>query len=178
MTRAGRPHSGRPVAFWARKRWLRKAARYNSSRLDGAFDKFFTLFVAFNRLYLHTAEISGRPDPGDRAMATQLFPQAIGHELLWQKIVRDGGIDDVQTLARLIGPNGPFFLIFSADRHTPDPEKNDDLYRVRCNMFHGRKGFETRQLQLLPPCLRCLMRIVVAGLEEIGDWRYEKCRAV
>lgn len=89
-------------------------------------------------------------------MATQLFPQAIGHELLWQKLVRDGGIADVQTLARLIGPEGPFFLIFSADRDTPDPEKNADLrrrlldesprvaveavleylYRVRCNMFH------------------------------------------
>lgn len=171
------------------ERWLRKAARYDSSQLDGAFDKFFTLFVAFNKLYFHTALVSGQPDQGDRAMATRLFPQAIGHELLWQKLVTEGGIADVQTLARLIGPDGSFFLISSADPDTPDLERNANLhrrllsesprvaveavleylYQVRCNMFHGRKGFETRQLQLLRPCLRCLEHIVVAGLERTSS---------
>lgn len=175
------------------ERWLGKAALCNPNRLDGAFDKFFTLFVAFNRLYLHTAQIAGQharqSDPGDRAMATQLFPQAIGHEILWQKLVKGRGIADVQTLAELIGPNGPFFVTFSAHRDTPEPEKDADLrrrlldvspriaveavleylYGVRCNMFHGRKGFQPRQLELLRPCLRCLERIVVAGLGRIDD---------
>ncbi len=177
------------------ERWLRKAAQYKSSRLDGAFDKFFTLFVAFNRLYVHAVQIAGyhagQRDPGDRAMATQLFPQAIGHEILWQKLVKGKGIADVQTLAKLIGPDGPFFVTFSARRNTPQPEMDanlrrrllDDspriaveavleyLYGVRCNMFHGRKGLEPRQLELLRPCLRCLERIVV--LLRILFWKEE-----
>ena len=161
---------------------------YDPAQLEDAFDKFFTLFVAYNRLYFHTAQVSGRAERRDRLKATRLFPEVIGHEFLWQKLTEGVGTADVQTLVRLIGPSGSFFLISGADPDTPDANRNADLgrrlnsrshrvaieavleylYQVRCNMFHGSKGFEARQLQLLQPCLRCLERIVMAGLERIG----------
>jgi hypothetical protein len=30
-------------------------------------------------------------------MATELFPQAIGHEILWQRLIKGRGKADVQT---------------------------------------------------------------------------------
>ena len=34
--------------------WLQKANNIDSSNLQGAFDKFFTLYVVYNRLYVET----------------------------------------------------------------------------------------------------------------------------
>lgn len=171
------------------QRWLQKAALYNPSHLEDAFDKFFTLFAVFNRLYFRAAQVCGERHRGDRQMATRLFPQVVGHEFLWQKLTADGGTADIQTLQSLIGPGGSFFLISGEDPDAPDPQRNADLrqrlgsrsqriaveavleylYQVRCNMFHGNKGFEARQLRLLQPCLRCLERIIAAGLERLDD---------
>ena len=37
------------------ERWLRKAEEYRSDDLQDCFDRFFTLFVAYNRLYAELA---------------------------------------------------------------------------------------------------------------------------
>src|SRR5437016_5354896 len=80
------------------QRWLQKAASYDPAKLEDAFDKFFTLFVAFNRLYFHAAQVSGQAERGDRRMATRLFPGVIGHEFLWERLTEGVGGDDIQTL--------------------------------------------------------------------------------
>jgi hypothetical protein len=151
--------------------------------LQDAFDQFFTLFVAFNRLYSYTAQVAGQGNAGDRRMATRLFAEIVGHQTLLRAITSDGGAD-IELLRQLIEPNGSFFLISGPNPDIPDTERNADLhrrlgnvsacvaaeavleylYQVRCNMFHGSKGFEDRQLQLLQPCLRVLRRVVDAGL--------------
>jgi hypothetical protein len=171
------------------RHWLEKAAQYDATRLEDAFDKFFTLFVAFNRLYFYAAQVAGQPNVGDRRMATRLFPEVVGHDLLWQRLTDNGGEADIRTLQGLIGPDGSFFLISrDADPDANDPERDNELrrllgskshrvvveavlefvYQVRCNMFHGAKGFENRQLQLLQPCLWCLDRVIAVGLEKVS----------
>ena len=43
-----------PSSAWTRafcERWLMKAAEYDENTLIDVFDKFFSTFVAFNRLY-------------------------------------------------------------------------------------------------------------------------------
>ena len=41
------------------------------------------------------------------------------------------------------------------------------LYFVRCNMFHGSKDFEHRQLEIVRPASRCLERVIRAGLDKL-----------
>jgi hypothetical protein len=170
------------------ERWLQKATVYDTAQLQDAFDKFFTLFVAFNRLYFHTAQVAGRDGTReDRRNATRFFPKVVGHQRIFQAIMSDDG-KDLQIMRQLIGPEGSFFLI-AADRDTPHSVQNDDLYRrlgndspcivvealleyiyqVRCNMFHGEKSFEDQQLILLLPCLRSLERVIRAGFDFLAE---------
>ncbi len=169
------------------KHWLQKAKNYDShapnSELQDAFDKFFTLFVAFNRLYLYTAVVAQQPKAREWRKVQRIFPEIVGHDRLWRAVNRPQN-GDVDTLRRLIGPNGSFWLISGDDPNRPDQAANDDLhrrlgnqsscvaleallqylYKVRCNMFHGTKGFHHEQLQILEPCNRCLERILSEGM--------------
>lgn len=166
------------------QRWLNKAARYDDRTLDGAFDKFFSLFVAFNRLYSHISATSGRVVKGDRRQATEAFASIIGTDRLLEALLRNGGEVDLRTMRELIRPGGRFYLISDGTTDQPNVIRNEDLYRrlddrsdsikvraaleyvylVRCNMFHGSKDFDRAQLEIIQPATRCLARIIEAGL--------------
>lgn len=166
------------------ERWLQKAAHYDDQTLDGAFDKFFSVFVAFNRLYSHVCLRSGRVIKGDRNQATRGFVSIVGSQRLLAALGDSGGPQDLTTLADLIAPGGPFYLISDGITDQPDVSRNREvhqrlqspsaatratavleyLYLVRCNMFHGSKDFDNRQLQIIQPATRCLERIVRSGL--------------
>ncbi len=165
-------------------RWLAKAEQYDERSLDGAFDRFFSAFVAFNRLYSHVNQHKDRPVEGDKKKATSRFASVIGADHLWGALRADGRENDMLTLANLIVPGGGFYLISLRSEDQPDLEGDkklvDDLrgedprgkiealleylYQVRCNMFHGDKDFDHRQLELLRPATRCLECVVRAGL--------------
>jgi len=166
------------------RRWLEKASRCDDQTLDGAFDKFFSAFVAFNRLYSHVSVHSGRVIKGDRKQATDGFANVVGSQRLLTALAENGGAADLATLRELIRPDGPFYLISDGTTDQPDATRNralherlndpsastkvkailEYLYLVRCNMFHGSKDFDNSQLQIIQPATRCLIRIVEAGL--------------
>lgn len=170
------------------KHWLVKAENYVPSQLQDAFDKFFTLFVAFNRLYVYTAIVANQPNAREWRKVQRIFPEIIGHEILWRALTSPPN-DDLALMRDLIGPNGYFFLISGADANTPNQEANSDLhrrlgdqsacvavealleylYKVRCNMFHGTKAYHIEQLQLLEPCNRYLARIISTALDSLED---------
>ena len=170
------------------ERWLAKAALCDSTSVDGAFDRFFSLFVAFNRLYSDLAAHSGRH--GDRWQATTGFLRNVGTAELHRALEAGGG-HDLRILAGLIGPNGGFYVAAQQNADAPDMGRNqrlyaslrrgspfqrvkaalDYLYLVRCNMFHGHKDFDYAQLQIIQPSARCLERVVRAGLEKLGAIR-------
>jgi len=169
------------------ERWLEKASDYDDSSLDGAFDRFFSLFVAFSRLYSHFAVRSGCTYEGDRRQATACFARAMGEGDLAPALEADGGRDDMRTLADLIAPGGGFYVASKRNAGGPDPDRNRllnsalcrgnasqrvmgllcYLYLVRCNMFHGHKDFDNAQLRIIQPSARCLERIVRAGLDKV-----------
>jgi hypothetical protein len=143
------------------RRWLEKASLYDDQTLDGAFDKFFSVFVAFNRLYSHVSLHSGQVIKGDQRQATDAFASTVGSRQLLTALGNNGGAADLATLAELIRPGGSFYLISDGTRDQPDLTRNRDLhqrlndssaatkvkavleylYLVRCNMFHGSEGF-------------------------------------
>lgn len=171
-------------------RWISKARLYNSRSLEDAFDRYFSLFVAFNRLYSHLNRHAAHPTTGDRAQATSGFLSALGARRLLLAVEGNGGAADIELLRRLIDPTaGEFFLISDTRHDLPDSLKNQELfdnlgaqssttranavltylYLVRCNMFHGAKDFERRQLRIIEPATRVLQRVVGAGLAFVGE---------
>jgi len=167
------------------QRWVGKAPAYNDCSLDEAFDKFFSLFVAFNRLYSHMARSRGQPQAPDRTAATELFALAIGHEALHNALLEAD--DDVKDLRNLIRPDGPFYLISDRGQDEPNVKQNRQLYedlasansavamkavltflyQLRCNMFHGSKDFENQQLEIIRPANRVLDCVVREGLRKL-----------
>lgn len=56
-------------------RWHRKADDYDAQHLGGAFDRFFTLFVVYNRLYAQaTFELARQPGSGVHIDPNGFFP--------------------------------------------------------------------------------------------------------
>lgn len=169
------------------RRWLEKAARYDDSTLEGAFDKFFSLFVAFNRLYSYVNRHAAQPAKEDQGQAITGFSKALGARRLLDVLTGGNGAADIHVLRDLIGPCGEFFLISEGGHGSPDILKNQRLfenldstsrstqvnavltylYLVRCNMFHGAKDFEHRQLRIIRPSVRVLERVVRAGLSAV-----------
>lgn len=172
------------------QRWISKARRYeNESSLDQAFDKFFTLFVVFNRQYSLAAYKVGHNHRIERDDATISFPEWVGNDRIWMTLNTETGSKDMDDLRQLVRPDGPFFLYLRRPTRSPDNERNRDLYerlgqtepvvavpavmeylyQVRCNIFHGSKVFEERQLQILIPAIRCLERIINLGMARLQD---------
>ena len=169
------------------RRWLEKAAQYDDSTLEGAFDKFFSLFVAFNRLYSYVNRHAAQPAKEDRGQAITVFSKALGARRLLDALTSGNGAADIHVLRDLIGPCGEFFLISESGRGSSDTIENwrlfenlnstsrceqvnavlTYLYLVRCNMFHGAKDFEHRQLKIIRPSVRVLERVIRAGLSVV-----------
>lgn len=176
------------------ERWLRKAREYRSDNLQDCFDKFFTLFVAYNRLYAElTLSLArggvygfrGRSVP-DAFGAKCIVHQYLGTCSIWACFQNDQVCrNSIESIAHLI-EQGVFAI--KLDRLYGKPQRTEDLkllkalisnsemrkvhaildiiYSIRCNMFHGHKGFNEIQIQILTP--------VTALLEELSGLLYEK----
>ena len=175
--------------------WLNKAALclQHSTDIPVAFEKFFSLFVAFNIMYSHAAIRLQEPNTReDKKHATRTFALWVGHERILAKLVNPGTADDLTVLPSLILRDGPFFLFWKPNaRGVPerDMSKNrqlcqrlgsnqpvvraeailEYLYLVRCNIFHGTKALEASQNEILQPSIRCLEQIVELGMEKLTE---------
>ena len=108
-----------PSSVWTRRfceRWLEKAAAYDEYTLDGTFDKFFSVFVAFNRLYTHFNTCSPRPKRGDKQQATDGVLHAIGVDALFRALTNDCGDRDLHEILQLVGPGARFYLVSNTNR--------------------------------------------------------------
>jgi len=165
--------------------WKNRANGYSDDQ-NGCFDKFFTLFVVFNRLYAEATfelerrnEITlprNRPLP-DKKGATEYTLEMIGLNN-FNNMYETHLETQVETIAQLI-EDQVFSIQLSIPEGRSQPEKDrimlrnirstgktralailELIYKVRCNLFHGHKAFEPIQLNLLRPLNHILEHIV------------------
>lgn len=175
--------------------WRQKAAGYDWD-IRGAFDRFFTLYVVFNRLY---AEATFRLARQGKVRLQKRFPDSQGSQeytvqFVTARRLTDAWNDDPATKGALVEiaghlREGRFALKLDmvTGAHRPDADVDllariesrsrnkraqaglEALYAIRCNMFHGHKGFHPIQLELLLPALRLLestIGVLERALEE------------
>ena len=146
----------------------------------GCFDKFFTLYVVFNRLY---AEATFRLARRGSVTLKDRFPDAqAAQDYVLQycgavKLIEAWQNDQLTAcaLAEIVVHirKGQFALKLNMVTGTQQPEADrrllnamqsqdrnrrakaylEALYSIRCNMFHGHKGFAPIQVELLRPAL-------------------------
>lgn len=175
------------------ERWINKAEAYRSEDLEDLFDRFFTLFVAFNRIYSAAAEMrrDGLPPHlanklrGDRQEATAVMARLITQARFTDAIGRQPTIADACQAISMLLQDHRFFL--HSFRHIGRPDLARDtrladglracglmavlecLYQIRCNIFHGEKEFAPRQAELLIPANILLETIVSLSRETLRN---------
>ncbi len=181
------------------ERWRKKAKNYKKEELHQLFDKFFSLYVVYNALYVENfaylirkaiAEESGEYQnkfegdtfPDDKAATKYVIALLTSRGLLQSLEAYEPTREAINQIKMLIGkdnnfrfricvhpvsgehlPNEDDELSQSLNSHNSDHKAKAILkliYRTRCNMFHGRKGFEPVQRELLVPLSIILEKIV------------------
>ncbi len=177
-------------------RWISKANAYRSDNLEDLFDRFFTLFVAYNRLYSASAELyrttlDSRQEiifRGDRREATTVMARLIQQSRFADVVRRNPVIANSCTTISELLLNRQFFLHSARSTREPDHARDarvaeglqrhsilavlECLYQIRCNIFHGEKEFAPRQARLLVPAIALLEVIVQLGrnvLREVAN---------
>ena len=173
--------------------WRAKADGYTDGTLESAFDRFFTLFVIYNRLYAevafhlarkHQLKLNDRTSFPDRDAAINYVAQFIGAatviELFEANPESAAAIQSV--IALLSGPIEGHQFAVKLDMIHGNPQPDADLellnkfrshnrgerglgvleflYAVRCNLFHGHKGFEPVQIEIMRPANILLSHII------------------
>jgi hypothetical protein len=170
-------------------RWMAKARSYDEQDLGQSFDKFFTLYVVFNSLYAEATrclaergcvKVEKRDHFPDPEAAQEYVVQYLGARYLLREL--DNNSDTRAALEsikeKVCGGTFLFKLKMPTGEAQPDEDKDlcnrlistnnnaqasailETLYSVRCNMFHGRKGFDPIQQDLLTPLNTILERII------------------
>lgn len=185
--------------------WNRKAQKYGDQDLRQCFDKFFTLFVIYNRLYaeatfllvrrgivrLERRGLLGRINtfPDSRAAKDYIRTYLRNRNLIDQLEGDIQSNEAIRTVCRLI-EDEEFYIkldVMSGNRlreedlrllnslRSPNEAVKarailDFLYSIRCNMFHGHKGFNEIQVEILRPAIIILQKIVRLLWEKLsGD---------
>lgn len=171
-------------------RWNEKLNSYLSEDLKDIFDKFFTAFVIFNRIY-NVVEVVLN-ESGDLVKL-----KGLGLIDKKRKKVLDNQASTVciayylqneaaQIISDLATDINIFKQIIKSERFYIDlyygkPQKAKDLellhglnssdnfeqlkslllilYNLRCNLFHGEKGYYPDQTEILKPSINCLTKI-------------------
>ncbi len=163
--------------------WRGKAAACSMENINGAFDRFFTSYVAFNRLYVEATHRLARrgqvklrerfPDPQAAQDYVVQFCTATTLTGAWENSANAAAaLHEIADHLR----QGTFALKLDPVSGDPRPAKDHELltaleshsrnrkakavlealYAIRCNMFHGQKAFQLRQLALLRPAILLL----------------------
>jgi hypothetical protein len=170
-------------------KWLAKADRYGDANLEDLFDAFFTLFVVYNRLYAETTFVLAREGkitiderkPFPDAKAAKVY---VVKYLTANRLVADIDTDPdckaaLDSIIQLLD-NNTFSIKLDLIQGNPQPDLDlallrdlrsadaearsrailDVLYSMRCNMFHGHKGFSLVQATILRPATVLLRRVI------------------
>ena len=176
--------------------WLTKADRIQLSSLATYFDKFFTLYVAYNRLYAEVTftlsrnsqiNISNRTFFPDKKAATDYILQFMGAEDFISEITEDEpSFMALKEIIRLIREERFYIklnMITGNSQRECDIKLLEDLestnkcikgkailqtfYSIRCNMFHGHKGFNKIQIGILQPTIVLLRKTITIALDKL-----------
>lgn len=168
-------------------RWSTKARCYQDG-LQQCFDKFFTLYVLFNRLYTEATfrlgtrghiKMSDRQTFPDAKAAQEYVVKYVGARSLLEKLGSSPECQEALEQIRERVCEGSFSFKLGALTGDPQPDLDRDLckrltgassnakaravletlYALRCNMFHGRKGYHPDQLEILRPANVILARV-------------------
>jgi hypothetical protein len=152
------------------QRWLKKSKKYNGHSLANYFDEFFTLFVAYNILYGEVWRRSyGAKWVKDKKAATTDVVKFLSDSYVLLTLSEPRMKEHIDEIISQLAEN--FYVIDSeSDRKLIESiqsgEKNrfgkavlELLYGIRCNMFHGKKGFEQDQTEILIPAIKVLRKI-------------------
>lgn len=167
------------------RNWLTKAQAYNGDNLSDHFDKFVSLYIIYNVLYMQVIDrlieqekLISRNFKDKTAATTHVLnflkPRYYKENLLNDEV----SIENLNTIKELIR-NHDFNIILSwgAPQRHQDISLGVDLnsnntnrklralltifYSVRCNLFHGHKDFNHRQISLLIPTNKLLEKTII-----------------
>lgn len=174
-------------------RWIEKAQAYQSDELESLFDRFFTLFVAYNRFYSASAELyRATVEPrrlmslqGDRREATMIMAELIRQSRFSAVVQQNPAIVDACKVIAELLQSHQFFLHSVRSSREPDLKRDERLaaalerhsilavleclYQIRCNIFHGEKEFAPRQALLLVPAIALLETVVRLSREALHE---------
>jgi len=187
------------------KDWLIKAEQIQLSSLATYFDKFFTLYVVYNRLYAEATftlsrdgqiNISRRKSFPDKDAATSYVLKLIGSANLVTAMTNNPtcttALDQIEALIE----RNEFSIKLNMVTGERQQDKDEDLlrrlrdtgrntkaeaileliYSIRCNTFHGHKGFEGVQVQILGPVIVLLKTLIELVIEHLANYRMEPTR--
>jgi hypothetical protein len=165
--------------------WLGKANSYTEDSLTNCFDKFITLFIIYNFLYMEVRKklidsgVCGRKRHYDKTAATDYVVAYLKGKFFVEQVLNDEiSKQHLSTICSIIKEKQ--FAICHDEKGIHLSYKDDELlnslyakeaqkqatailtliYHVRCNLFHGSKGFEDVQRQLLVPIIYLLEKII------------------
>lgn len=163
--------------------WRAKARDYSVEEIRGAFDRFFTSYVVFNRLYAEATyrlarrgQVKLRERFPDSQAAQEYVLQYCGALFLIRAWEADAAsrtaLDRIAEHLRerrfalklhpVTGERRPeedaklLAALESRGSNRRAKAVLEALYAIRCNMFHGQKGFQPIQLDLLQPAIAVL----------------------
>lgn len=178
--------------------WIEKAEAHDNGSLQDAFDKFFTLFVVYNRLYVEaTFRMSNNGEINIQNRNSFPDPQAAKNYVI--QYLNSGNINDalnadnncVIAIERLkdIIRNQEFNIKLNMVTGIPEIEKDlellskmesnhtdrkikaiaDFIYSIRCNVFHAQKGYAQNQINVLNPVNTVLMKFIELLFEKLKN---------
>jgi hypothetical protein len=164
--------------------WLEKADGYEGDSLANHFDRFTSLYVVYNSLYMDVMNelvISGANIPlgfKDKKAASDYVIQYLRGKFFIDSLLNDQiSIDNLSEICRILEEEQFHIILHWGNQQRPlDLQLLDKLrsnnkqnkavailrlfYHIRCNLFHGHKGFEERQRLLLIPVNALLRKTV------------------
>ncbi len=164
-------------------RWLEKANQHDNGTLEGTFDRFLTLYIVYNALYVKVGEkLYPNHKERKKIMEWQAATENILKYLDEEEVKKafDIANSQNQALDRFIDSLFEFKvhlnkttgewnlkqeLDFWEDLSSSNSERKakailKGIYQIRNNTFHGRKAFSPNQERLLEPASTVLNNIV------------------
>ncbi len=177
--------------------WLGKAKLYTEDNLEHNFDKFFTLFVVYNRLYAEVTfklsrkgeiNLEKRTTFPDAQAAKDYVEKYLKSSFINTEITKDENCTKALASLKEIIRNKIFWIKLDMVTGEPDPEKDkvllndlesnytskkvkailDIIYSIRCNVFHAQKGYDEDQ--------KVILRSINILLKKIIDLLFEKLK--
>jgi len=179
--------------------WSERARRIALHDLTDYFDKFFTLFVIYNRLYAEATFYlwrQGTISPArtdsfpDSKAAKEYIATFLGAENIVTALESDSNTRDALGKLVTILQEGHFAISLRMPDASPQRSRDERLLQnlqsaepvvktravlefihcIRCNTFHGSKSYDQVQIEVLLP--------VVTILTRVNSMLFEKLRSV